>query len=470
LWRERLALLRTLRGRLIAMVAALLAVTIGAIAVISTRVAHYEFRKIDVNVHREHALRNFDPLLDLYRKQNSWNDAQPVLDRIAATRHLRLVLFDGRRRFVAISPERPKPAGVAMSPDGAMTLDTMRDGTRAHVIIKAPESTLTGASGQIVGYVFTLPSPEEPELTPPTRSLDVSFFWIFAIAAAFGVLMAIAIARWTTVPIIRLTDATKRMEAGDLSARVEPSGGTELAQLAQAFNTMAGTLERNEESRKRMVSDVAHELRAPLTNIRCELESIQDGLVTPTPERIESLHQETMHLTRLVDDLQDLALADAGRLEIRTESVSLGAIARRAAKGMEMRARERGVTIAVAGADDVIVSVDPTRAAQIITNLLTNAVASMQKPGEVRIEWRRNGSEAIVDVVDEGIGIEKDHLARVFDRFYRVDDSRSRSTGGAGLGLSIVKQLVVAHGGRVFARSERGAGSTFSFTLPLQSS
>jgi signal transduction histidine kinase len=471
LWRDRWAPLRTLRGRLIAMVAALLAVTIGAIGVISTRVAHYEFRKVDVSVRREHLLRSADALRDLVRKQNSWRDVQFALDRVAAISGSRVVLFDGQRRFVAMSPELPRPAGVEMSPAGVMTLELLRDGARMREIIKAPQTIITDASGRTVGTIFILPPQDSRELpTPPTRALDVSFFWTFAIAAAFGVLMAIAIARWTTIPIVRLTDATKRMEAGDLSVRVEPSGGAELAQLAHGFNTMAGTLERNEEVRKRMVSDVAHELRAPLTNIRCELESIQDGLIAPTPERIESLHQETMHLTRLVDDLQDLALADAGRLDIRREPVSVAALAQRAAKGMEMRGRERGVTITAAGADDVIVSADPTRAVQIITNLLTNAVASMPKPGEVRIEWRRHGSEAVVDVVDQGIGMAKEHLQHVFDRFYRVDDSRSRNTGGAGLGLAIVQQLVAAHGGRVFARSEPGTGSTFSFTLPLQSS
>jgi two-component system sensor histidine kinase BaeS len=257
------------------------------------------------------------------------------------------------------------------------------------------------------------------------------------------------------------------MEAGDLTVRVAPAGGAELATLAHGFNAMAAALDRNEEQRRRMVSDVAHELRAPLTNIRCELESMQDGLTAPTPDRIASLHDETMHLARLVDDLQDLALAEAGRLDIDAQPVTIAALARRAAAGMETRARERGVTIRCDGNDDIMVLADARRTIQILTNLLANAVAHMENPGTVRVAWEASGSEAIIRVIDTGAGIPPADLPRIFERFYRVDPSRSRATGGAGLGLPIVQQLVAAQGGRVWAESEVGAGSTFSFTLPV---
>jgi two-component system sensor histidine kinase BaeS len=321
------------------------------------------------------------------------------------------------------------------------------------------------ANGGGAGSIFILPHHSDT-LPAPTRSLDRSFFWTFLGATLFGILMAIAIARWISVPVERLTAAARRMESGDLAVRVEPAGGAELAELAHGFNAMAAALDRNEEQRKRMVSDVAHELRAPLTNIRCELESMQDGLTAPTPERIASLHEETMHLAHLVDDLQDLALAEAGRLEIEAQPVAVSALAKRAAAGMEMRARERGVTIRVDGDEDVIVLADARRTVQILTNLLANAVAHMEQAGDVRITWERNGSEVIIHVIDSGAGIPPDDLPRIFERFYRVDVSRSRSTGGAGLGLSIVRQLVAAQGGRVWADSAVGKGSTFSFTLP----
>jgi two-component system sensor histidine kinase BaeS len=306
-------------------------------------------------------------------------------------------------------------------------------------------------------------------LTPeprPTRSLDRWFFWTFATAAIFGVIMAVVIARLTTVPIERLTDAARRMGSGDLAVRVQPAGGEELAELARGFNSMAEALSRNEEVRRRMVSDVAHELRAPLTNIRCELESMQDGLVTPTADRIESLHHETMHLARLVDDLQDLALADAGQLDIDPQPIAVDILARRAAAAMEMRARERDVTIAVDGPADLIVLADRTRAVQIITNLLANAVTHMLKPGEVRIAWRRSDAEAVVEVIDKGVGIAAEELPRLFDRFYRIDVSRSRNTGGSGLGLSIVRELAVAHGASLVVTDASIGGARFEVRFP----
>lgn len=357
---------RTLRGRLIALVAALLALVIGGVAIVSTRVVHKEIRRIEIRTRGAHPLPPFPPV-----------------------------------------------------------------GTQ-----------------------------------PPARTVDVWFFWIFVVAAAVGVLLAVVIARWTTRPILRLTAATRRMEQGDLTVRVIPAGGLELAELAQSFNAMAAALDRNEELRRRMVGDVAHELRAPLTNIRCELESIQDGLTQPTRERIESLHEEAMHLTRLVDDLQDLALAEAGKLELAPERVMLATLVHRAATALESQARAHAVQIVVAG-EDLVVIADPRRTVQILGNLLTNAVTHMQQPGEVRVTWERSGEEAVVKVIDQGVGIAPADLARIFERFYRVDASRSRATGGAGLGLSIVRQLVAAHGGRVWAESEVDQGSTFAFTLPL---
>jgi signal transduction histidine kinase len=378
-----------MRARLIGMVVALLAVTLGGVAIISTRVAHVEMRKLEV--HR-----------------------------------------------VIASPNHPPRLFVIRELEGA----------------------------------------------PPTRSLDRAFFLTFAGAAVFGVLMALVVARWISVPVERLTAAARKMEGGDLTVRVEPSGGAPLEELAESFNAMAASIDRNEEVRRRMVTDVAHELRAPLTNLRCELESIQDGLTVATTERIASLHDEVMHLSALVDDLQDLSLADAGKLEIDRERVNVGEVARRAAARME----SRGVTIAVHGEDDVFVLADSRRVVQILTNLLSNAVvaqwgagglaggdlastapARRRRPTEndaIEIAWEASNGEVVIRVTDNGIGIAPDHLPHIFDRFYRVDPSRSRATGGAGLGLSIVKQLVLAHGGRVWAESTPGTGTTVAFTIP----
>jgi signal transduction histidine kinase len=458
--------LATLRGRLIAMVAALVAVTIGSVAVISTRVAHYEIRKFDVEV-RTGVRPPIATIVNYYRTHGTWSGVQPVIDGFSHSAGMDVLLFDSRRALIASSNTALRDAHFNLAPDGTLTIDRHTPAGRRREMIRGPQMIVRDARGGTAGSIFILPLQGAHAELAPMRSLDRSFFWIFLCATLFGIVMAIAIARWISVPVERLTAAARRMEAGDLTVRVEPAGGAELAELARGFNAMAAALDRTEEQRKRMVSDVAHELRAPLTNIRCELESMQDGLTALTPERIASLHDETMHLAHLVDDLQDLALADAGRLEIEAQPVAIAALARRAAAGMEMHARERGVTIHCDGSDDLLVLADPRRAVQILTNLLANAVAHMETPGDVRVAWERSGDEAIIRVIDSGAGIPADELPRIFERFYRVDDSRSRATGGAGLGLPIVRQLVAAHGGRVWAESELGKGSTFSFTLPV---
>jgi two-component system sensor histidine kinase BaeS len=454
----------TLRGRLIAMVAALVAVTIGTTAIISTRVAHYEIRKFDVEVHAGRRPLMPNAVADYYRAHRSWAGVEPAVEAMSRASGSDIALFDDHNRLAAAS-KALRGATLDLGRDGMLTITRNIGGGRARELIRGPQMIVRDASGAAAGSIFILPAHNDA-LPQPTRSLDRSFFWIFLGATLFGIAMAIAIARWISVPVERLTAAARRMESGDLAVRVEPAGGAELAELAHGFNAMAAALDRNEEQRKRMVSDVAHELRAPLTNIRCELESMQDGLTAPTPERIASLHEETMHLAHLVDDLQDLALAEAGRLEIDAQPVAVAALAKRAAAGMEMRARERGIAINSEGDDEIVVLADARRTVQILTNLLTNAVAHMENIGEVRITWEQDGNEVIIRVKDTGVGIPPDELPRIFERFYRVDVSRSRSTGGAGLGLSIVRQLVAAQGGRVWAESEVGVGSTFSFTLP----
>jgi signal transduction histidine kinase len=461
-----LGLLTTLRGRLIAMVVALLAVIIGSVAVISTGVAHVEIRKFEVERREGHGGPMPNDLAEHYRTHHSWRGVEPVVRRMARSVGSDVLLFDAGRHLVASSNAALREARLNLTPDGMLTIERSGGGARLREMLRGPQMIVRDGDGAVAGLVFILIARDQNVLTP-TRSLDRWFFWTFLGAALFGIVMAAAIARWISEPLERLTAAAQRMEAGDLAVRVVPTGGAELEELARGFNAMAAALDRNEELRRRMVGDVAHELRAPLTNIRCELESMQDGLTEPTPARLASLHEETMQLADLVDDLQDLALAEAGRLEIDAQPIAMAALARRAAAGMKTRALERGVTFDCQGDDDIIVLADARRAVQVLTNLLGNALTHMDAPGPVRITWERRGQEALVQVTDGGAGIPAADLPRVFERFYRVDVSRSRTTGGAGLGLSIVHQLVTAHGGRVWAESEEGKGSTFSFTLPL---
>jgi signal transduction histidine kinase len=265
-----------------------------------------------------------------------------------------------------------------------------------------------------------------------------------------------------------LTAAVRRMGAGDLDQRVPVVADDEVGELARAFNAMAGNLARTEQLRRTMVADVAHELRTPLTNLRGYLEAIQDGVAPPDAEVIASLHEEAIHLSRLVDDLQDLALADAGQLPLERRPIAVADVVGPVTRLVAPRAAAAGVAVEADLQPGLpAVEADPLRARQIVHNLLGNAVRHTPAGGAVRVRARRAADGVEVTVADTGEGIPPEHLPHVFERFYRADRSRSRATGGAGIGLAVVKQLVEAHGGRVGVESTPGRGTTLRFTLPV---
>ncbi|WP_051415866.1 cell wall metabolism sensor histidine kinase WalK [Nocardiopsis sp. CNT312] len=267
-------------------------------------------------------------------------------------------------------------------------------------------------------------------------------------------------------PVHALTDAVLRMRAGQGAGRVEVRDPGELGQLATAFNEMSEHLERLEEQRKAMVSDVSHELRTPLSNLRGWLEAAQDGVADLHPERMGMLVGETLLLQAIIDDLQDLALADAGRLRLSPERVEARVLVEQVVASYRLRSDEAGLRL-VAEADGTVLSADPTRLAQALGNLVGNALRHTPKAGTVTVRaWGEEG-EAIFQVADTGAGIAPEDLPQVFDRFWRAEKSRSRQTGGSGLGLAIVRGLVELHGGSAAVRSTLGVGSVFTLRLPL---
>ena len=256
-------------------------------------------------------------------------------------------------------------------------------------------------------------------------------------------------------------------------AATSPSGspwrvGDEIGQLGTAFNAMADGLARTEELRRTMVADVAHELRTPLTNLRGYLEAMRDGVVDPRPETIDSLYEEALLLSHLVDDLQDLSLSDAGRLSLRPRPIDPRAALQAAALALAPRAAAQDVTLEVAPAGTLPpVQADAQRLGQVLRNLLTNALAHTPAGGTIWLAARRDGAVVCFEVRDTGCGIEPVHVPNVFERFYRADPAHARGTGGTGLGLALVKDLVTAHGGTGGVTSVVGRGSSFSFTIPV---
>ncbi|MEV6303533.1 ATP-binding protein [Actinoplanes sp. NPDC051861] len=283
------------------------------------------------------------------------------------------------------------------------------------------------------------------------------------VAAALGTAW---IARRVSRPVRLLTGASLQLAAGRLDVRVPTRGEDELARLSASFNAMAEALQRSEERQRRLVADVAHELRTPLSNLRGYLEGLADGVIEPSPELFASLHEETLLQRRILDDLQVLALAEAGELEYAKVPVDLAELAETAVTAHRAVAAAAGVDLVVDAPEPVRVEADPDRTRQVLGNLLSNAIRYTDAGGRVEIRVERDSHAAILSVRDSGVGMTTEEVTRVFDRFWRADPARQRATGGSGLGLTIARRIVADHGGTLDATSTPGLGTTFTVRFP----
>ena len=275
------------------------------------------------------------------------------------------------------------------------------------------------------------------------------------------------IARRVSRPVRRLTEASRELADGRLDVRVPARGSGELARLSESFNAMAEAVQRSEERQRRLIADVAHEMRTPLSNLRGYLEGLSDGVVEPSRDLFASLHEETLLQRRILDDLQVLALAEAGDLAYVMSATDLADLAATTATTHRVAAAEAGVALTVDTPAPVWVDCDQDRLRQVLGNLLTNAVRYTDRDGHVLIRVRAEGGEAVVTVQDTGVGIAPGDVSRVFDRFWRADPARQRATGGTGLGLTITHRIVTDHGGRIEVASRAHVGTTFTVRLPL---
>ncbi|MFD9443619.1 sensor histidine kinase [Streptomyces sp. NPDC060006] len=283
---------------------------------------------------------------------------------------------------------------------------------------------------------------------------------VLALTVAVTALVATRLVR----PLRALTHAAQ--QPPEQHVRVPVTTQDETGILAVAFNDLTERRERMEAQRKAMVADIAHELRTPLTNIRGWLEVTRDGVVDPEPELLASLHEEALVLQRVIDDLQDLAAADAGTLALHREPVRADELLEQVVAAHSVAAEAAGVGLRTAVDGTTWLDADPLRMRQALGNLVSNAIRHTPADGTVTLSAGRHGDEVRFQVADTGSGIAAEDLPSVFDRFWRAEKSRSRRTGGSGLGLSIVRQLVTAHGGTVTVTSEVGAGSVFTLCIP----
>lgn len=304
----------------------------------------------------------------------------------------------------------------------------------------------------------------------PVPHFDMSPVNKAKVVAVTGLVLALTVAVTALVatrlvrPLRALTQAAQ--QPPEAHVRVPVTTRDETGILAVAFNELTARRERMEAQRKAMVSDIAHELRTPLTNIRGWLEVTRDGIVDPDPELLASLHEEALLLQRVIDDLQDLAEADAGALALHREAVRADELLEQVAAAHRVGAEASGIGLRTTVEGTPWCDADPVRMRQALGNLVSNAIRHTPQGGTVTLSARRADAEIVLEVADTGSGISPEDLPSVFDRFWRAEKSRSRRTGGSGLGLSIVRQLVAAHGGTVTVTSEVGVGSVFTLRLP----
>ncbi|MEU8006459.1 HAMP domain-containing sensor histidine kinase [Catellatospora sp. NPDC049111] len=288
----------------------------------------------------------------------------------------------------------------------------------------------------------------------------------FSVVAVPIVLGSLLLSRHVLRPIQRLTVATRRFGEGSLDQRVSVDGGDELAQLAATFNGMADSVQRAEEQQRRMIADIAHELRTPLANVRAYLEALEDGLVSADATLFGSLHEETMLQQRIIDDLQTLALAEAGALEYQRSAVDVGELLDSCRSAHQPAAAAVVVQLEVTAEPALLVHADAGRLRQAVGNLVTNAVRHSPAGATVTLSALRLGHTVQIRVTDRGCGIPAEDQPRVFHRFWRADRARTRATGGSGLGLTIARQITADHGGTITLTSEPGHGTTFTISLP----
>ena len=324
-------------------------------------------------------------------------------------------------------------------------------------------------SGSVVGTVITAGRPlikntiEQQYINRINQALLIAALGGMLIALILGILLA----RTLTRPVNELTSATRALAKGVLKQHVLVKSNDEIGELAQAFNQMSADLDRLNQSRRQMTADIAHDLRSPLTVIGGYVESMRDGVLKPTPERLNTIHAEVQHLQRLVEDLRTLSQADAGELTLNRELVAPLALLERMAKSYDHLAAQKKVSLEVQGEPGLPeIRLDPDRMAQVFGNLITNSLRYTPEGGRIILSAGQEGNTLAFGVKDNGQGIPAEALPHIFDRFYRADPARPQGSE-SGLGLAIARSIVEAHGGTISAESGIGQGTTVKILFPV---
>jgi signal transduction histidine kinase len=424
-----------------------------AVAVLATSVASNQFQQYVAQRDLLAQTGVLDDLAAYYAAHGTWAGVEPVLAQLAGRGQGRgrppVLLADATGGIVY--DERNQRVGTALSNsehDNALPIE-VQGATVGYLLL--------GAQGR-----GTLATNEQDFLDQLQRTLLIAA----VMAATLGIVIGVVISRTVSRPLSQLAQAARAFAAHHWDQRVKISGTEEVAEVSLAFNDMADSLQHAETLRRNLMADVAHELRTPLTVLQGNLRAMLDGVYPLERGEIATLYDETRLLNRLVDDLRELALAEAGQLKLNLQPIDLAALIGSTVANFMPVAEERGLTLAAELDRVVTVVADSDRVGQVLRNLIANALWHTPPQGQVTIETQPIDCVMRVTVTDTGEGIVPEDVPHVFDRFYRSDKSRARLSGGSGLGLAIAKSLIEAMGGQIGVDSELGKGSRFWFTLP----
>jgi two-component system sensor histidine kinase BaeS len=434
-------------------------------------------------------LDNIAPVLgDLYSRQGGW-------DRLRANPEIWQRIWWRSNRADVTGPRGPGPGSIRQLEGGPRAPGTdlepefrwlaqpgrgmlrerlfLLDAARVPLAGADPGATVEAqlkaimVEGDVIGWIGF--SPLDQALPPEAQRFLGGQLKITALALTAGLAVAAVLAwilaRNVSRPVQSIGTAVRRLSDGDFAARADSRFAGEIGDLAERVNQLAATLKKNRTARQRWMADIAHELRTPVAVMKGEIEAVADGIREPDRRTIASLAEEADYLASLVDDLQALALADAGALDLRKAPVNLDELVNQALGAFANRLEQRGVRVRSRIAAKVVVMADAQRLRQLIHNLLENSARYVEPDGRLDVSLTL-GKTVVLRLEDSGPGVSDDQLARLFDRFYRVEGSRSRTTGGSGLGLSICRNIVEAHGGSIEAGHSPLGGLSIRVELP----
>lgn len=459
-----------LRAQLILAFTLVVLVAVGVIAVLIIRTTDTEFRQYITLSGMQASGSGMEQLISYFELQDSWEGVEDLLGQGL------FISWPGGVSMPAMSRRPGLPGGrldvTLADADGRIVYDSTGKavGKRLKSGAKSQALPITRAdNGEVIGYLLlSLPSDLdglgrlEQQFLNRTRTILIIGA---GLAVGLALIMGALLSRSLTAPLQRLATAVRAVAAGDLNQRVQVEGSTEMEEVALAFNEMTAALGASEQHRQNMVADVAHELRTPLSVVQGNLRAILDDVYPLEMAEISRLYDETRLLNRLVDDLRELALADAGQLHLHLRPMDVAQVLQFTVENLSLAAEAQEVTLVTQVSTDLPpVEADPDRVAQVLRNLLVNAVSHTPSGGSVTVSAALAGDLVEITVADTGGGIRGEDLPHVFERFWRADPARAR-TGGSGLGLSVAQSLVEAQGGRIWAESMPGQGSIFRFTL-----